>query len=139
MGSSSSGGNSGSSRSYPNTPPPSVISRRSYITTPSGKPIFTSSGARLQGRTNTQIARDNNRNNNNGGGGGNNNNNNNYVPPTSTPTPEPTPIVEEGGKIIDPNFYLLQKEQRSRRLGRNYFSLLGVSESFTGVKRNLLF
>lgn len=130
MGSSSSGGNSGSSRGgsanttrtvwRPNPHTASGMSRGTVI---------------QSGRTRNTPRPDRDRNDNRGGGGGNNN----QPTPTPTPTPEPTPIVEEGGKIIDPNFYLLQKEQRRRRLGRNYFSLLGVTESFTGVKRNLLF
>ena len=56
--------------------------------------------------------------------------------------PTPTPIADDGtgaGKIINPTIFLLQREQRRSRLGRNYFSLLGVSEQFTGARRNSLF
>ena len=60
--------------------------------------------------------------------------------PTPTPTPTPTPDMGVGsGKILNPTIFLLQREQRNRRLGRNYFSLLGVSEQFTGARRNILF
>lgn len=78
---------------------------------------------------------------NNGGGGGNNNSS--PAPtPTPTPTPTPDPVTPEsgetGGTVTNPNIFLLQREQRNRRLGRNYFSLLGVSEQFTGARRNSL-
>ena len=135
--SSSSGGGGGSSRSLP---PPSVRARSSYVTTPSGRPIFTSRGNYVR------IDRSNSNMNRGGGGGGNDNNpirkpTINPNPPPA-PTPTPTPIVEDGtgaGKILNPTVLLLQREQRNRRLGRNYFSLLGVSEQFTGARRNSLF
>ena len=133
---SSSGGGSSRNTSYATFPSGKRVAYNPnpIIRTSSGSAVRTSSGGFVRAG-----GGNNNRDNDRGGGGGNNN-----QPSTpSTPVAPPiAPPVDDGtgsGKILNPTIFLLQREQRRRRLGRNFLSLLGVSEQFTGAKRNILF
>ncbi len=137
---SSSGGGSSRNTSYATFPSGKRVAYNPnpIIRTSSGRPVRTSSGGFVRAG-----GGNNNRDNDRGGGGGGNNNPAPMPPPISQiPVPPPTETPETGvgsGKVINPTVFLLQREQRNRRLGRNYFSLLGVSEQFTGARRNILF
>ena len=137
--SSSSGGGGGSSRNtnYVTFPSGKRVSYTPYVKDSKGRPIRTGSGGYVRRGTYTPRDNDNDR--------GSRNNNPAPAPISQQPVPPPStdPVTPDdgtgSGKILNPTVFLLQREQRNRRLGRNFFSLLGVQEQFTGARRNILF